>query len=61
MIGACFVGAFEHNKISEILDLLKDVRPIGIICIGYADGRPERLLKRIDLKTLVYYEKYSIA
>jgi nitroreductase len=31
-IGACFVGAFEDNKVSEILEVPKDVRPIGIIC-----------------------------
>jgi nitroreductase len=34
-IGACFVGAFQDNKVSEVLELPKDVRPVGIICIGY--------------------------
>ena len=29
-IGACFVGAFEDSKVSEMLELPKDVRPIGI-------------------------------
>jgi nitroreductase len=29
-IGACFVGAFQDNEVSEILELPKDVRPIGI-------------------------------
>jgi nitroreductase len=33
-IGACFVGAFDDNKVSEILGLPKNVKPIGIICIG---------------------------
>ena len=56
-IGACFVGAFEDNKVSQILELPKDVRPIGIICIGYPAGKPEKL-KRIDVKALVHYEKY---
>jgi nitroreductase len=57
-IGACFVGAFEDNKVSEILELPKDVRPIGIICIGYPAEKPEKL-KRIDVKALVHYEKYG--
>ncbi len=26
-VGACFVGAFEDNKVSEILELPKDVKP----------------------------------
>src|SRR5919108_2372181 len=57
-IGACFVGAFQDNKVSEILELPKDVRPIGIICIGYPAEKPEKL-ERIDLKALVHYEKYG--
>src|ERR671918_1996354 len=57
-IGACFVGAFEDTKVSKILELPKDVRPIGIICIGYPAEKPERL-KRIDVKALVHYEKYG--
>ena len=57
-IGACFVGAFEDNKVSEILELPKDVRPTGIICIGYPAEKPEKL-ERIDVKALVHYEKYG--
>ena len=57
-IGTCFVGAFQDNKVSEILELPKDVRPIGIICIGYPAEKAEKL-ERIDLKALVYYEKYG--
>jgi nitroreductase len=57
-IGACFVGAFQDNKVSDILELPKDVRPIGIICIGYAAEKPEKL-ERINLKALVHYEKYG--
>jgi hypothetical protein len=30
------VGAFQDNKVSEIPELPKDVRPKGIICIGYS-------------------------
>ncbi len=59
-IGACFVGAFEDNKVAEILGLPKNVRPIGIICLGYppAQQRPERF-ERIDLMALVHYERYG--
>ena len=57
-ISACFVGAFEDNKVSEILELPKDVKPIGIICVGYPAEKPEKL-KRIDVEALVHYEKYS--
>jgi nitroreductase len=58
-IGACFVGAFHDNKVSEILELPKDTRPIGIICLGYpsAQQKPEKL-ERININALVHYEKY---
>jgi nitroreductase len=57
-IGACFVGAFQDNKVSEILNLPRYIRPIGIICIGYPAEKPERL-ERINLNMLVHYEKYG--
>jgi nitroreductase len=57
-VGACFVGAFDDSKVSEILGLPKDVKPIGIVCIGYPAERPGRL-ERIDIDTLVHYEKYG--
>jgi hypothetical protein len=57
-IGACFVGAFQDNKVSEILELSKDVRPIGI-SIRISSEKPEKL-DRIDAKELVHYEKHII-
>jgi nitroreductase len=36
----------------------KNVKPIGIICIGYPDEKPEKL-ERIDINALVHYEKYG--
>src|ERR671922_2014841 len=57
-IGACFVGAFEDAKVSKILEIPKQVRLIGIICLGYPDEEPERI-ERISLSKLVYYNKYG--
>ena len=56
-VGACFVGAFEDSKVSEILALPKDVKPIGIICVGYPAERPGKF-ERIGIDALVHYEKY---
>ena len=57
-IGACFVGAFEDNKVSEILELPKDVKPIGIICIGYPAENPGKF-ERINIDALVHHEIYG--
>jgi nitroreductase len=57
-IGACFVGAFLDDKVSEILNLPEYVKPIGIIALGFPAEDPIKF-KRIDISKLVHYEKYS--
>jgi nitroreductase len=46
--GASFVGAFEDDKVSKILGLPVQVKPIGIIALGYPAEKPERF-ERIEL------------
>ena len=57
-IGACFVDAFEDGNISEILNLPKHVKPIGIITLGYPAERT-RKYESIDLTKIGYYERYG--
>jgi nitroreductase len=57
-IGASFVGAFEDNKVSNILGLPIHVKPIGIIALGYPAEKPKRF-ERIELRNLVHYERYD--
>lgn len=57
-LAACFVGAFDDEKISKILKLPKNVRPIGIIPVGYANEPPEKF-ERMSLKEITYYERYG--
>src|SRR5688500_2988766 len=47
-IGACFVGAFLDDKVSEILELPEYVKPIGIIALGFPAEDPSKF-KRIDI------------
>ncbi len=56
-IGAAFVGAFEDDKVSQILELPKHVKPVGIICLGYPAETPEKL-SRIGISKLVHFEKW---
>jgi nitroreductase len=57
-IGASFVGAFEDNEVRKILRLPIQVKPIGIIALGYPAEKPERF-ERIELNKLVHYERYD--
>jgi nitroreductase len=57
-IGACFVGAFEDDKVSKILKLPEYVKPIGIIALGYPAEKPEKF-ERIEISKLVYHDTYG--
>lgn len=57
-IGACFVGAFEDDKVSKILGLPDHVKPIGIISLGYPNEIPEKL-RRINISNLVFHDRYG--
>jgi len=57
-LAACFVGAFKDNEVSKILKLPKNVKPIGIIPVGYANEPPEKF-ERISLEEIVHYETYG--
>lgn len=56
-LGVSFVGAFNDEKVSEILGLPEHVRPIGIIALGYSDEKPARL-ERIQKDRLIHYERW---
>ncbi|AIF85254.1 nitroreductase [Candidatus Nitrososphaera evergladensis SR1] len=56
-IGAGFVGAFEDDKVSEILGLPEYVRPIGIIALGFPDEEPKKL-ERIAKERLIHHERW---
>lgn len=36
-LGACWIGAFEEEKVKEILSLDKNLRPVILMTIGYSD------------------------
>jgi len=56
-LGACFVGAFDDEKVSRILNLPPHIRPIGIIPIGVPNEKG-KVMRRIALDDLVHSEKW---
>jgi nitroreductase len=40
-LGCVWVGAFDENKVAEILDLPENLKPIGIIPVGYPAENPK--------------------
>lgn len=45
-LAAVWIGAFDENKVSEILYLPKGQRPVAILPIGYANEKPKEKTTR---------------
>jgi len=39
-LGTCWVGTFDERKVSEILNLSKNLRPIVIVPVGFPSEKP---------------------
>ena len=57
-LGACFVAAFRDREVQEVLGLPPDVRPIGIIPVGYCAEVPRRLARRSKAR-IVHHDRYG--
>ncbi|MDK2795036.1 MAG: hypothetical protein PWQ58_235 [Archaeoglobaceae archaeon] len=56
-LGAVWVGAFDEQKVSEILALPPNVRPMAIIPIGYPAEQPARR-SRYPIEEITHYERW---
>lgn len=56
-LGACFVGAFDDDRVRSVLGLPAHVLPVGIIPVGDPAERPPRRPRR-PLPELVHYERW---
>lgn len=59
-LATCWVGAFEDNEISEILNLPERLKPVAIITLGFPYGHEEIVeTDRIPFKNVTWAEKYG--
>lgn len=57
-LGACFVGSFYDEEVQEVLSLPQEVRPIGIIPIGYCAEGPRKFRRR-SREQIVHCDRYG--
>ena len=57
-LGTCFVGSFYDREVQEVLGLPPDVRPIGILPIGYCAEEPRRFTRRSRTQ-IVHRDRYG--
>ena len=54
-LGACFVGAYNPEEVTKILQLPNHVRPVGLITLGYPAEKPRKPTnKKIPLENLIH-------
>lgn len=60
-LGTCWCGAFDEKKISEIMKLQKDMRPVAIIPVGYPVNEPVPTRRRPleEIMTFIGENKYE--
>jgi nitroreductase len=56
-LDTCWVGAFNDNEVSKILNLPSHIRPIAIIPIGYANKKIKSK-SRIKTEELIHYNAW---
>ena len=54
-LGACWVGAFDEERVCACLDLPETLRPVAIIPLGYPARETEPRPGRRELKEIVLY------
>jgi len=57
-LGACFVGSFYDQEVQDVLGLPQDIRPIGIIPIGYCAEGPRKFARRSRAQ-IVHRDRYG--
>jgi nitroreductase len=57
-LGACFVGSFYDEEVQQILSLPQEVRPIGIIPVGYCAEGPRKFRRR-SREQIVHLDRYG--
>ena len=65
-VGVGWVSILSNDVLKRVLDLPEHVTPIAYLCLGYVEQfakKPDletaRWLPRLDLKEVVYYEKWN--
>ncbi len=56
-LGSCWIGAFDEDKLKQILSIPDEIRPQSIIAVGYAKEVPDKPPK-YPLEPIVYFHRW---
>lgn len=60
-LGTCWVGAFDEDKVSEVLNLPENLRPIVIVPVGYPAENPETPPRISKKEAIVFISSLRIS
>src|SRR3990172_12704345 len=58
-LGTCWIGAFDEEKVKEILNVPDNVRVVSLLPLGYPSDIPRPKLRK-NLDEIVMWEKWNI-
>lgn len=58
-LGTCWIGAFDEEKVKEILNIPENIRVVSLLPLGYPRDIP-RPKSRTNLDEIVMWEKWNI-
>ena len=57
-LGSCWIGAFQEDKVKEILDIPEKIRVVAMLILGYPAESPAARPRR-KLEEIVVYDKWA--
>jgi nitroreductase len=57
-LGTCWIGAFDENKVKQILDIPAEIRVVTLLPLGYPADSSVAKKKRLPLNEIVKYEHW---
>ena len=57
-LGTCWLGAYDEEKVKEILGIPDEIRVPAMFTLGYADENPPARPRK-DLNDIICYERYE--
>ena len=60
-VGSCWIGAYEENKVKDLLDIPAHVRVVNLLVLGYPSQELSTIVTttRKDINEVVCYDKWS--
>lgn len=57
-LGTCWIGAFNEEKVKDVLEIPKKYRVLGLTPLGYPLTEKGEVMNRKSLEEIIHYDKF---